>query len=382
MNFKKLKEKRAELQKEMQEIIEKADTEERAMNEDETKRFCEIEEEIKNIDSTLQIEQRAKDLMHEEKPQEEHEQRAAEENEAAEERAFANYLRGIVEERAAVTMTASDNGAVIPQSIAKKIIAKIVDLCPIFADAERYNVKGTLTIPYYDDSANDITMSYATEGEEGESKSGKFTNISLTGFLGRAITDISKSLINNSEFDITSFVINRMAMSIARWIEKELLVGTTSKIEGLSKITQVVNAASATAITADELIDLQEAVPDAYQAGAYWIMNRDTRSKIRKLKDGQGNYLLNRDATARWGYTLFGKDVYTSDNMPKIAAGKTTVIYGDMTGLAVKVSEDINIEVLREIKARQHLVEAVGFVELDAKLQDAQKIAALKQKTA
>ena len=70
MNFKKLKEKRAELQKEMQEIIEKADTEERAMNEDETKRFCEIEEEIKNIDSTLQIEQRAKDLMHEEKPQE------------------------------------------------------------------------------------------------------------------------------------------------------------------------------------------------------------------------------------------------------------------------------------------------------------------------
>ena len=200
--------------------------------------------------------------------------------------------------------------------------------------------------------------------------------------MGRAITDISKSLINNSEFDITSFVINRMAMSIARWIEKELLVGTTSKIEGLSKITQVVNAASATAITADELIDLQEAVPDAYQAGAYWIMNRDTRSKIRKLKDGQGNYLLNRDATARWGYTLFGKDVYTSDNMPKIAAGKTTVIYGDMTGLAVKVSEDINIEVLREIKARQHLVEAVGFVELDAKLQDAQKIAALKQKTA
>ncbi len=382
MNFKKLKEKRAELQKEMQEIIEKADTEERAMNEDETKRFCEIEEEIKNIDSTLQIEQRAKDLMHEEKPQEEHEQRAAEENEAAEERAFANYLRGIVEERATVTMTASDNGAVIPQSIAKKIIAKIVDLCPIFADAERYNVKGTLTIPYYDDSANDITMSYATEGEEGESKSGKFTNISLTGFLGRAITDISKSLINNSEFDITSFVINRMAMSIARWIEKELLVGTTSKIEGLSKITQVVNAASTTAITADELIDLQEAVPDAYQAGAYWIMNRDTRSKIRKLKDGQGNYLLNRDATARWGYTLFGKDVYTSDNMPKIAAGKTTVIYGDMTGLAVKVSEDINIEVLREIKARQHLVEAVGFVELDAKLQDAQKIAALKQKTA
>ena len=86
---------------------------------------------------------------------------------------------------------------------------------------------------------------------------------------------------------------------------------------------------------------------------------------------------MNKDANSRWGYTLFGKDVYTSDNMSTMAAGKTAIYYGDMTGLATKFSENINIEVLRETKARQHMLEVIGFVELDAKVQDTQKIAKL-----
>ena len=132
-----------------------------------------------------------------------------------------------------------------------------------------------------------------------------------------------------------------------------------------------------TTIVPDELIDLQEKVPDAYQKNAYWIMSRDTRKIIRKLKDGQGNYLLNKDATTRWGYELLGKEVYTSDSMDDVKAGATVIYYGDFTGLATKVSENVNIKVLTEVKARQHAVEVLGFVELDAKVQNAQKIAKL-----
>ena len=171
-----------------------------------------------------------------------------------------------------------------------------------------------------------------------------------------------------------------MAQAIALFIEGELLKGTTNKIDGLKGVTKVVTAAATTAVTADEIIDLQESIPDQYQANAYFIMNRATRTAIRKLKDGQGNYLLNKDANSRWGYTLFGKDVYTSDNVDTMAAGKTAIFYGDMTGLAVKLTENIDIEVLREVKARQHLIEVVGFVELDAKVQDAEKIAKLVMK--
>ena len=381
--FKKLMEQRAALQAELQKLIDTAQNEERAMNEDESNKFDELEGKIKAIDTTIKAEERARSLSLNVNSNEHHEELRAEERAAAEEEVFGNYIRGIISEnRAGVNMTTGDNGAVIPTSIANKIIKKVYDICPIYQMADRYNVAGTLTVPYYDESTSAITMTYATEFEELESKSGKFTSIELKGFLAGALTKVSKSLINNSSFDIVNFVVNQMAENIARWIEGECLNGTSDKVDGISKATQVVTAAAATAITGDELIDLQEQVPDAYQTNCIWIMNKATRSAIRKLKNSDGDYLLQKDATARWGYKLFGADVYCSDNIDKMAANKTAVVYGDMSGLAVKVSEDINIEVLREKYATQHAVGVVGWIEIDAKIENQQKIAVLKMAAA
>ena len=379
MNLKKLTEQKNQKQKEMQELIDAADAEERTLNEEEMKKFEELEEEIRSIDVSIRAIDTARKLEPEDETEEaenkDQEQRDIEQSDIDE---FDAYLRGKVEERDNTNMVKTDNGAVIPTTIANKIIEKVVDMCPIYHDADRYNVKGTLQIPYYDETTKDIKMEYCDEFTDGESSTGKFASVTLTGYLARAITDVSKSLINNSQFNIVDFVIRRMALSIAKFLEKELLHGTASKVDGLSGVTQKVTAASATAITADEIIDLQEAVPDEYQAEAYFIMNKKTRTAIRKLKDGQGNYLLNKDANSRWGYTLFGKDVYTSANMDEMAAGKKAIFYGDYKGLAVKVSEDINIDVLRETKARQHAVEVLGFVEFDAKVQNAEMIAVLE----
>lgn len=376
MELKKLLEQRADLQAEMEALLNTAKTEERAMTDEESQKFDDLEKQIKAIDGTIEREERARNMEKKEIQDQEVEERAV-----LEERAFENYIRGKVEERSDVNMAVGDNGAVIPSSIANKIIKKVYDICPIYQLATRYNVGGTLNIPYYDETTQKIEMAYATEFTDLESTSGKFASIELKGFLAGALTKVSKSLINNSQFDIVNFVINAMAEAISRWIEKELLNGTTNKVAGLSTVTQKVDAASATAVTADELIDLQEAVPDAYQGQAIWIMNKATRTAIRKLKDQEGNYILNKDATAKWGYTLFGKDVYTSDNMPTMAAGNTAIYYGDMSGLAVKLSEAMNIEVLREKFATQHAVGVVGWIELDAKVENAQKIAKLVMKS-
>ncbi len=394
MKFKKLREKRLLLQGEMAKLIGKADSENRALSDEESQRFDEIEKEIKDIDRTIATEERARKLetVSDRKQSDDNKdtEQRAEEKARAEERAFENYIRGIVEDRAdgdaaadmGAAMKVTDNGAVIPQSIANKIIEKVVDVSPIYKDSEHYNVGGMLSIPYYDNSTGDITMEYCDEFVDGKSTSGKFKSISLNGYLARAITEVSKSLINNSQFNVTSYVVNKMAENIARFIEKELLFGTDGKVDGLKGVTQIVMAVKADAVTADEVIDLQETIPDRYQANAYFIMNKSTRTFLRKLKDGDGNYLLNKDATSRWGYTLFGKDVYCSDNMPGMAAGETAIYYGDMKGLAVKVSENINIEILRETGARRHIIEVLGFVEFDAKVQNAQMIAALKMKSA
>ena len=178
-----------------------------------------------------------------------------------------------------------------------------------------------------------------------------------------------------------SYVIRKMAEAASEWIENELINGTASKIDGLSKVDPAVTAASATAITADELIDLQESIPDKLQANCIWVMGRATRKAIRKLKDSDGNYLLNRDMTAKWGYTLLGRDVYVSQNMPEMASGKRAIAYLDPSGLAVKVSENPSVQVLREKFADEHAVGVICWLEIDSKVENKQKIAILKMGT-
>ena len=131
-------------------------------------------------------------------------------------------------------------------------------------------------------------------------------------------------------------------------------------------------------ITADELIDLQSMVKDAFQQDAIWVMSSKTRTAIRKLKDQNGRYLLQDDATSAFGNTLLGKPVHVSDNMKDMTASTTAIYYGDMSGLAVKITEEMEVQVLREKYATQHAVGVVAWMEFDSKVENEQKIAVLK----
>lgn len=385
-DLKSLVEQRNDLVQQMKDLTAAVETEQRAFTEEENATFQECEKKIKALDETIAAQERARELEMTENSKKE-EKKVEETREALEARAFENYIRDVVEERNDVNLTKGDNGAVIPTTIANKIIKRVHDISPIYAMATKYNVPGTLVIPYYpaydNDSASypDVSMAYATEFSDLESTSGTFGSISLSGFLAGALTKVSKSLINNSQFNIVDFVVNNMAEEISRWLEGELIHGTSSpaqKITGaIAGITQNVTAGDDTDLTADDLINLQETVPDVYQANACWIMSRATRTAIRQLKDGESRYVLNQDATSKWGYTLFGKPVYVSENMDNIGASKVAVLYGDFSGLAVKLSEEMNIEVLRERFATQHAVGVVAWMEVDAKVENAQKLAKL-----
>ena len=369
-------EKRSALIAEMEEQVKLIEAETRAFTEEELKAYNAKKAEADNLTATINAlrEQRTLDIT-------ESVSDGSESKEQAEERAFVEYLRSgkamELETRADSNWTPSENGAVIPSSIANKIIEKIVEISPIYGLATKYNVGGSLSIPYYDESTGSVTMEYADEFTDGDAKAGKLMSITLNGYLARAICKVSKKLINNSQFDILSYVVGKVAEACEKWIDEQLINGTDSKIEGLSKAKQVLTTKLADKIEADELIELQDKIPDAYQGNAIWIMSRATRTAIRKLKDGQGNYLLNKDATTKWGYSLFGKPVYIADCI-KQEAGKPAVYYGDFSGLAVKTAESVNIEVLREKYAEQHAVGVVAWLEMDAKIENDEKIAVLK----
>lgn len=377
MNIKALIEKRNSLVSELEKLVEQANTETRGLSNEELAKLESMKAEIANLDRTIE---ESNELRSIQRVNALPETTGEKNREVLEERSFEKFIRGTYTETRTddVNLTFGDNGAVIPTTIANKIIDKVVEISPLFAMATRYNIKGSLTIPYYDTTSGDITVDYVDEFSELTSTSGKFLSITMTGFLAGVLTKVSKSLINNSNFDIVGYVINKMAQNIAVWIEGELIHGTSSKITGLSSLDASVTASAATYILPDELIKLQESIPDAYQGNACWIMSKATRTAIRTLKDGQGNYLLNRDYGARWGYTLLGKEVYISKNMENMAANKKAIFYGDFSGLAVKVSEDAEINVLREKFATQHAVGVYAYVEMDSKVENAEKLAMLK----
>lgn len=383
-NIKALRETRAEKVKELELLYAKLEAEQRAVTEEEEKQIGAIQDEIDQIDKTIDIlndikERLANANAGKREVVDEARDGAAEQRAESERKSFENYLRGAVmgEVRADTNMTLTDNGAVVPTTIAKKIVEKIYDISPILERSTKYNVKGNLTIPFYPADSNDVEMAYATEFTDLTADTGKFGSIELKGFLAGALVKISRSLMNNSQFDIVGFVIDHMALVAARWIEGELLKGTDDKIEGLSSVTQGVTAAAATAVTADELIQLQDSVKDAFQGKAIWIMSNATRTAIRLLKDNEGRYLLNDDVSSPFGRTLLGKPVYVSDNMPDMAASAKPIYYGDMSGLAVKITEEFEVQVLREHYATQHAVGVVGWTEMDAKVENEQKISAL-----
>lgn len=384
MNIKALIEKRDALYEEAKKLMEGVEAETRAFNDEENEKYEKIFGEIRKLNETIQKLQDFSQLELTEQRQVEDGKQ--ESREVLEERAFEAYLRGkVLEERAAaVNMTTGNNGAVIPTSIVNKIIEKVVEISPLFERATKYNVGGTITIPYYPKTgagATKITMDYATEFTALTSTAGDFGSIQLTGFLAGALSKVSVSLINNSQFAIVPFVINQMAKTVAQWIEGQMIKGTANKIEGLSGHTADVTAAATTAVTADELITLQDSIPDAYQGNAIWVMSRATRTAIRKLKDGQQqDYLLNKDFTSKWGWTLLGKPVFVSDNMDDMAAGKTSILYLDPSGLAVKISENPEVQVLREKFADEHAVGVICWLEMDCKVENDEKVATLKMK--
>lgn len=385
MNYKGLVEKKNDLITRAEEILNDAETNKRELTDAEAQELAEIRDDVRKIKEALKIHDEIKEEkkeLKEEAAEEMAEAQAMKEaacKEEADRRAFEAYVRGVVlnERDGATNMTKAANGAVIPTTIANKIIKMVYNICPILERSTKYNVKGKLIIPFYDESSKAITVDYADEFVELTSNVGNTDKIELDGFLAGTLTLISRSLINNAQFNITDFIVERMAYAIKRFIEGELLNGTEDKVAGLSGVTKTVTAAAADAITSNEVIYLHDAIKDDFQSNAIWIMSPATRTALRTLKSTTGYYLLNDDISTPFGTTLLGKPVYVSDNMPDMGAGKTAIYYGDMRGLATKFSEEINIEVLREKYATQHAVGVVGWLEFDAKVEDAQKIAKL-----
>lgn len=186
---------------------------------------------------------------------------------------------------------------------------------------------------------------------------------------------VSEELLQDSELDIEAIVRDAMAERIGRIANEHLTTGDGSgKPNGiLTATTSGVTADSATVIDADELLDLYHSVDPAYRAmGSAWMWNDSTLKVLRKLKDGDGNYLWQApDLRTGEPGTFLGSPYVINQDMPSIATEETPIIFGNMDRYVVRRVKEFAIKRLVERYADFYQVGFVGFTRFDGELIDA-----------
>jgi HK97 family phage major capsid protein len=141
-----------------------------------------------------------------------------------------------------------------------------------------------------------------------------------------------------------------------------------------------VTTASATALTADELIDLYYSLKSPYRRNAVFVMNDATVKAIRKLKDNNGQYLWQPSLSAGTPDTILNRPVYTSAYVPNIAASAKSIAVGDFSYYWVADRQGRSFKRLGELFAATGQVGFLATQRVDGRLVLPEAIKVLQHK--
>ena len=214
-----------------------------------------------------------------------------------------------------------------------------------------------------------------------------FGQVSIGAYKVGTMIKVSEELLNDSVFDLEAYISREFARRIGAKEEEAFFTGDGSGkplgvLAAAGGAETGVTAASATAITADELIDLFYSLKAPYRRNAVWVLNDSTIKAIRKLKDNQGQYLWQPSLTTGAPDLLLGKPVRTSAYMPAIAADAKTVAFGDFSYYWIADRQGRSFKRLNELYAATGQVGFLASQRVDGKLVLPEAIKVLAQKSA
>lgn len=214
-----------------------------------------------------------------------------------------------------------------------------------------------------------------------------FGQVSIGAYKLGTMIKVSEELINDSVFDLEAYISREFARRIGNKEEEAFFTGDgTGKPLGVlaaSGGAEVgVTAAAAAAFTADEIFDLFYSLKAPYRKSAVFLMNDSSVKALRKLKDGNGQYLWQPSLTAGTPDLLLGRPVYTSAFMPALAAGAKSVLFGDLSYYWVADRQGRSFRRLGELYAPTGQVGFLATQRVDGKLVLPEAVKVLQQKAA
>lgn len=255
---------------------------------------------------------------------------------ATERRAFLNYLRrgnqtSEAELRALTVANDQQAGYLAPAEVSTEMIREITEFSPI----RQYATVRQTTAPSvkYPKRTGITNAKWEGEIEEAEESTVTFGQTEIVAKRLTTYVDISNSLLMGSDGTAEAEVRLAFAEDFGKKESTAFVLGDGFKQpEGILTSAAVPYFANghATNLSADALIGLMYSLPAQYRNRGVWLLNGTSLATIRKLKDGQGNFLWQPAFQAGQPETLLGRPVAEAIDMPDVAANNFPIAFGDL----------------------------------------------------
>ncbi len=249
-----------------------------------------------------------------------------------------------------------DGGYVVPTQRSTEIVEKVFESSPIAELASIETISEGDTLEMLSDTDE---MSGGHVGEQETRSATDTARLGLLSFVAHELyaePKVTQKLLNDAAFDVEAWIARKVSEKFGRLAATDFVSGNgVKKARGIltytsgtsqNQIEQIVSGSAAT-VTADGLIDLQGALKEPYQKNAVWLMKRATRTTIRKLKDGLGNYLWQPGLLNREPDTVLGNPVKLGDDMEALGADALSVAYGDFKA-GYQIVRKLGMQTLRD----------------------------------
>lgn len=234
-------------------------------------------------------------------------------------------------------------GATVPDTLAGTLLESLRQRSYVMNQARKVRTSGVGDISFPKVASYSAASIVAEEGEiSGDEPT--FGQVSLGAYKLAFMVRTSNELLEDSGVNIASFIARQGTDALVDGANAYLVSGTgTGQPQGIDAATGVDSAASGV-IDEDDLVEWFYSLGQPYRPRSSWVFSDDAIKAIRKLKDGNDNYLWQRALTAGEPDTIMGRPVVTDVNLADVAAGATVGVFGDLDGYLVREAASVRVQ--------------------------------------
>lgn len=398
MKLQDMLQERNEIATKMRDMNANAAKEERALTSEENENWDKMVSRLDMLDGHIERSKKIPEIVDNEELREKFKRSTQEQKEEAKkpsyQQAFSKLLRSTEaghtelsrEERQAITEaraqskgTDSEGGYLVPEDFVNMLVSHRAAYGGIEGFATVFNT-GTgadIPIPVNDDTSN--TGAILAENAADSEQDLVFSEIRMLAYKYTSnIVRVSFELLQDNAFNLEAYLAEIMGERLGRAEATHFAAGTgSSQPQGLNAATSGKTAVATGAVTYDELLDLKHSVDPVYRGAGRWVMNDATLLAVKKLQDSDGRKLWQPDVAASLPATLDGSPYVIDQGMPSMAASAKPIVFGDLSGYAVRRVAGMRMKRLVELYAANDQVGFVALERADGRLINTSKLRAL-----